>query len=65
MKRLRGSIQGRREIADGYTFKLDPKGMTMVELGEWITMEGQCCSFLTFNVKVKNDGAAQLSMCGP
>ena len=65
MKRLRGAIQNRREIADGYTFKLDPKGITMAELGEWITLERLCCSFLTFNVEVKNDGATQLSMTGP
>jgi hypothetical protein len=65
MKRLRASIQGRREIADGYTFKMDPKGITMAELGEWITLERLCCSFLTFNVEVKNAGATQLSMRGP
>jgi hypothetical protein len=65
MKRLRGSIQGRREIADGYTFELDPKGITMAELGEWITLERLCCSFLTFGLELKNDGATQLSMRGP
>ena len=48
MKRLRGSIQSRREIADGYTLKLDPKGITMAELGEWITLERLCCSFSDF-----------------
>jgi hypothetical protein len=65
MKLLRGSIQNRREVADGYAFKLDPKGITMAELGEWIALERLCCSFLTFNVEVKNDGATQLSMRGP
>src|SRR5207248_2763350 len=65
MQRLRASIQGRREIADGYTFKMDPKGITMTELGEWITLERLCCSFLTFKVEVKDDGATLLSMRGP
>ncbi len=65
VKRLRGSIQGRREIADGYTFRLDPNRISMAELGEWIALERLCCSFLTFNVEVKSDGATQLSMRGP
>jgi hypothetical protein len=64
-KRLLGSIQNRREIADGYTFKLDPKGIGLSELGEWITLERLCCSFMTFQVEVKNDGATQLTMRGP
>jgi hypothetical protein len=65
MKRLHASIQNRSEVSDGYTFKLDPKGITLAELGEWITLERLCCSFLIFNLEVNNDGGTQLSMRGP
>jgi len=65
MKKLRGSIRGRTELADGFAYGLDPKGITLQELGDWMTMERLCCPFLTFNLEVKNDGATQLSMRGP
>ena len=65
MKRLRRSIQDRTELADGFTYKLDPNGIALQQIGDWMALERLCCPFLTFNLEVKNDGMTQLSMRGP
>ena len=65
VKRLRIALQSRHELPNGYTYKLDTKGITLPEVAEWITLERLCCPFLTFQLDVKGSGETQLSMTGP
>src|SRR5215510_12956525 len=55
MKRLRAAVRDHSEIADGYSFKLDGKAMTLPEAAEWISMERLCCQFLTFQLSVSGN----------
>lgn len=65
VKRLRAAVQDRRELADGYIYKLDTKGIGLPEIAEWITLERLCCPFLDFQLHVKGNGETNLSMRGP
>jgi hypothetical protein len=65
MKRLRIAVQNRTELSDGYSYTLDTKGITLPEVAEWITMERQCCPFLTFQLSVSARGDSQLTLRGP
>jgi len=65
IKRLRIAVQDRKELLDGYAYKLETKKITLPEVAEWITMERLCCPFLTFQLDVKGNGDSQLTMQGP
>ena len=65
IKRLRIAVQDRSELADGYTYRLDTKKITLPEVAEWITMERLCCPFLTFQLDVRGNGDSWLTMRGP
>jgi hypothetical protein len=63
--RLRGAIQNRRELPDGYSYDLDAGKVTLQEVAEWITAERRCCPFLSFELAVKDDGSTRLTLEGP
>ena len=63
--RLRVALQDRRELPDGYSYKLDTNKITLPEVAEWITMERLCCPFLTFQLDVKGKGDSELTLRGP
>jgi hypothetical protein len=64
-RRLRESIVERRELADGYAFRLDPQGLTRRELNEWIALESRCCPFFRFQVAAGPEpGALWLQVTG-
>jgi hypothetical protein len=65
IKQLRNALQDRSELSDGYSYKLDPKKITLPELAEWITMERLCCPFLAFQIDVKGNGDSHLTLRGP
>jgi hypothetical protein len=50
VKRLRSATRDRRELPDGYAFKLDSKAVSVPEVAEWISMERLCCPFLTLQL---------------
>jgi hypothetical protein len=53
--KTRAAMHARRELRDGYSFKVRGTGVTLVELAEWITMERLCCPFLT--IAISTSGA--------
>jgi hypothetical protein len=65
IKRLRIAVQDRKELPDGYAYKLDAKKITIQEVAEWITMERLCCPFLGFQLDVMANGESQLATRGP
>jgi len=54
-KRLRSAALDRSELANGYTFKLDGKAISLPEVAEWIGMERLCCPFLSFQLSASGD----------
>ena len=66
VKRIRSAIRERREISNGYAFRLDDKGITLPETAEWIGMERQCCPFLTLQISASgNQPHWLLTLTGP
>jgi hypothetical protein len=64
--KLRGSISERRELRDGYAFRLTETSITLQEVAEWIRMERLCCPFLVFQVEAKGTGSGLgLTLRGP
>jgi len=65
VKQLRSAIENRTELSDGYAYTLDSNTMSLVDLAEWITLERNCCPFLTFQIAVTADASPQLTLRGP
>ncbi len=51
---LFASIQEKKELRDGYAFRLQPD--KLVDVAQWISFERQCCPFFDFELEVPKDG---------
>jgi hypothetical protein len=66
VKRIRTAIRSRREIANGYVFKVDSKTVALPEAAEWVSMERLCCPFLTLQLTASgNQTDWLLTLTGP
>jgi hypothetical protein len=66
VKQLRLAVRDRSEIANGYTFRLDSKAVTLPDAAEWISMERLCCPFLTLQLSASaNQPHWILTLTGP
>lgn len=54
-----------RELSDGYAFRLLQEKLSLVELGEFISLERRCCPFFDFAVELEhNNGPLWLKLRG-
>jgi len=44
------AITERRELSDGYSFRVDNEHLTTDQLVEWVNLERQCCPFFGFEI---------------
>ena len=65
VKQLRSAVENRTELSDGYSYTLDSNTMSLVDLAEWITIERNCCPFLTFHIDVTAEASPQITLRGP
>jgi hypothetical protein len=66
IKRIRAALRERRELATGYTFRLDSNAVTLTDAAEWIAMERLCCPFLTLQLSTAGSQADWvLTLTGP
>ncbi len=49
--RLRTAIRERRELPDGYAFRLEGSGISFLETAEWLNIERLCCPF--FDIRLE------------
>jgi len=64
-RKLMSATDERRELVDGYAFKLAAHKISLLEIAEWLTFERRCCSF--FNLRIEappNGGPIELRMTG-
>lgn len=53
------------ELPDGYSFKLEPKEVSLADVAEWVADERKCCPFFTFEIGVEGEtGALTLTLKG-
>lgn len=60
----RSALLDRRELADGYSFRIDPSKAPLVELAEWVGYEHKCCPFLRFRIELSEDASVWLTLSG-
>ena len=48
---LKLAVRERRELPDGYSFRLDERTVSLKDMAEWAGMERRCCPFLNFNLE--------------
>src|SRR5262249_3547553 len=51
--RVGASATARRELADGYSFAIDPKSVSLPEIREWIDLESRCCPFFRLGLSTE------------
>src|SRR5262249_11505660 len=51
---LRTSLQGTKELGNGYAFKLPADAL--VSTSQWISYERRCCPFFDFALELPHDG---------
>lgn len=51
MTTLLGEVREVKELADGYAFRLPTDAKRLAEVGEWISLERQCCPFFNFDLQ--------------
>jgi hypothetical protein len=55
----------RRELPDGYSFRIDLSKASIVDAAEWICYERRCCPFFRFQLEIlAGDGGVWLSLAG-
>jgi hypothetical protein len=64
-RKLMGAGEERRELDNGYAFKLQTEKISLREIAEWITFERRCCPFFNLQIEAEpNDGPVWLRMTG-
>jgi hypothetical protein len=64
-RKLMGASEERRELANGYAFRLAAAKIPLVEIAEWVTFERRCCPFFNLQIEAEpNDGPIWLRMIG-
>jgi hypothetical protein len=53
------------ELKDGYTFRINPTQVSIVEVARWIDLERKCCPFIDFEMNLRGaNGALSLALKG-
>jgi hypothetical protein len=64
-RKLRSASEERRELDNGYAFKLAASKISLMEIAEWIIFERRCCPFFNLQIEAQpNDGPLWLRMTG-
>jgi hypothetical protein len=62
---LFSAVAERRELKDGYAFRISLAQVSLVNLAEWVQLERTCCPFFRFRIEVaEQDESAWLSLEG-
>lgn len=58
MAKLGTAVTERRELPNGYAFRIAPERLPLAELAEWVGYESRCCPFVDFAIEVTSNGKA-------
>ena len=50
-RRVQVAITDRRELADGYVFRLSGESLLLTDVAEWVSLERLCCPFFIFQLQ--------------
>ena len=64
-RRLFSSIEEKRELDNGYAYRLAAHKVSILEIAQWITFERRCCPFFNLQIEAEpNDGPLWLRITG-
>jgi hypothetical protein len=64
-RKLMSAGKERRELDNGYAFRLAAEKISLVQIAQWITFERRCCPFFNLQIEAEpNDGPIWLRMTG-
>jgi hypothetical protein len=64
-RKLMSATDERRELADGYAFRLAVHKISLLEIAEWVAFERRCCPFFNLQIEApSNGGPIELRMTG-
>lgn len=64
--KLKAALKERRELNDGYSFRINNEAVALQDVAEWIGMERRWCPFLTFQIETSgSQGDSWLTLRGP
>ena len=63
---LKAAVREKRELPDGYSFRLDNGVVSLQNVAEWMGMERRCCPFLTSQLETSGSRSdSWLTLKGP
>ncbi len=63
--KLVSATEERRELDNGYAFRLAAPKITLMEITEWVAFERRCCPFFNLQIEAQpDDGPIWLRMTG-
>ena len=64
-RKLMRASEERRELDNGYAFRMAAETISLLEIAEWMTFERRCCPFFTLQIEAApNAGPIWLRMTG-
>jgi hypothetical protein len=64
-RQLSSGAEEKRELQNGYAFRLSSQKISILEIAEWITFERRCCPFFNLQIEAEpHDGPVWLRMTG-
>jgi hypothetical protein len=64
-RKLMSAGEERRELGDGFAFRLAAQKISLLEIAQWMTFERRCCPFFNLQIEAEpNDGPVWLRMTG-
>jgi hypothetical protein len=66
LKKFQDAVIEVKELEDGYAYRLPSEETWITELAQLISLERQCCPFMTFNLRLEpGNGPIWLELTGP
>jgi len=65
-RQVQVAITDRRELADGYVFRLNGESISLPDVAQWISLERLCCPFFIFELQTTGEESdCWLTLRGP
>jgi len=65
-RKLFGAGEEKRELDNGYAYRLPAPKISISEIAQWVTFERRCCPFFNLQIEAEpNDGPVWLRITGP
>jgi hypothetical protein len=65
-RKLFGASEEKRELDNGYAYRLAAQKISISEIAQWITFERRCCPFFNLQIEAEpSDGPLWLRITGP